>query len=270
MTTFELDFEVMKNISEITSRPQLILTDIDDTLTDEGHLKSASYSALWKLKNAGFKIIPVTGRPAGWCEMIARQWPVDGIVGENGAFYFRYHQKKMCRHFEIPEVDRIKNQKKLKLIESEILQKVPGTAVASDQFCRLADLAIDFCEDVPRISDDQIHLIKKIFEDHGAVAKISSIHVNGWFGNYDKLSMIKKMLIQEFKMTPEQIMKNCLFVGDSPNDEPLFSFFAQSVGVANVLNFKDQIKHMPAYVTQSCGGEGFSELAEVLLRIPRV
>jgi len=267
MTTFELDSEMMKNISEITHRPQVILTDIDDTLTDEGQLKSAAYSALWKLKTAGFKIIPVTGRPAGWCEMIARQWPVDGVVGENGAFYFRYFQKKMRRHFEIPENDRIKNQKKLKLIESEILQKVPGTAVASDQFSRLADLAIDFCEDVPRISEDQIQLIKKIFEDHGAVAKISSIHVNGWFGNYDKLSMIKKMLIQEFKMTPEQIMKNCLFVGDSPNDEPLFSFFTQSVGVANVLNFKDQIKHMPAFVTSASGGEGFSELAEVLLRI---
>ncbi len=257
----------MKNISQITQRPQFILTDIDDTLTDEGKLKPNAYQALWDLKNAGFKIIPITGRPAGWCEMIARFWPVDGIVGENGAFYFRYHQNKMHRYFELPESVRLENQKKLKVIEAEILNQVPGCAVASDQFSRLADLAIDFCEDVPALSKDQVQKIKSIFEKHGAVAKISSIHVNGWFGNYDKLSMIKKMLHQEFQVSDNDLLKSCLFVGDSPNDEPLFSYFPQSVGVANVNQFLHQMHFHPQFTTTGHGGDGFSELSQHLLNL---
>lgn len=257
----------MKNISQIIQKPKIVLTDIDDTLTDEGKLKANAYQALWDLKQAGFKIIPITGRPAGWCEMIARFWPVDGIVGENGAFYFRYYQNKMHRFFEISEANRLENQKKLKLIELEILKQVPGSAVASDQFSRLADLAIDFCEDVPALSKDQVQKIKSIFEKNGAVAKISSIHVNGWFGQYDKLSMIKKMMHQEFQISGQQLLDSCLFVGDSPNDEPLFSFFPNSVGVANVLNFQSEMKSHPQFITHLKGGDGFEELVQQLLRL---
>ena len=257
----------MKNISQITQKPEIVLTDIDDTLTDEGKLKPNAYQALWDLKNAGFKIIPITGRPAGWCEMIARFWPVDGIVGENGAFYFRYHKNKMHRFFEISESQRTENRKKLKLIEAEILNEIPGCAVASDQFSRIADLAIDFCEDVPPLHKDQVLKIKSIFEQHGAVAKISSIHVNGWFGQYDKLTMIKKMMLQEFQLSGNDLLKSCLFVGDSPNDEPLFSYFPNSVGVANVLNFKNQMQAHPKFITTSKGGDGFEELARKLLEL---
>lgn len=257
----------MKNISQITQKPEIVLTDIDDTLTDEGKLKPNAYQALWDLKNAGFKIIPITGRPAGWCEMIARFWPVDGIVGENGAFYFRYHKNKMHRFFEFTESERADNRKKLKLIEAEILNEIPGCAVASDQFSRIADLAIDFCEDVPPLHKDQALKIKSIFEQHGAVAKISSIHVNGWFGQYDKLTMIKKMMLQEFQKPENDILKTCLFAGDSPNDEPLFSYFPNSVGVANVLNFKNQMQAHPKFITTSKGGDGFEELARKLLEL---
>jgi HAD superfamily hydrolase (TIGR01484 family) len=257
----------MKNLDQLIVRPRVILTDIDDTLTDHGQLHPEAYAALWTLKKFGFKIIPVTGRPAGWCEMIARFWPVDGIVGENGAFYFRYHNNKMLRFFETDLSQQMENKRKLLLIENEILSTIPGTAVASDQFCRMADLAIDFCEDVPRLPEAQVLQIKKVFERHGAQAKISSIHVNGWFGSYDKLTMIKKMLAQEFQIQGEALRNECLFSGDSPNDEPMFEFFPLSVGVANVRNFLQQMKHPPTYVTPSEGGKGFVELVERLVRI---
>ncbi|MFN9067245.1 MAG: HAD-IIB family hydrolase, partial [Bdellovibrionales bacterium] len=154
----------MKSLDQLTVCPRIILTDIDDTLTSEGQLKANAYSSLWDLKENGFLIIPVTGRPAGWCEMIARFWPVEGIVGENGAFYFRYTNGKMKRHFEVDDQIRSKNRIQLLKIQEEILNQVPGSAVASDQFCRIADLAIDFCEDVPKLSDSYINQIKEIFE----------------------------------------------------------------------------------------------------------
>lgn len=255
----------MKNVNEIQVCPKFILTDIDDTLTDEGQLRPEAYEALWKLKSAGFKIIPVTGRPAGWCEMIARFWPVDGIVGENGGFYFRYHNRKMRREFFLKESEMRKNREKLKRIEKEVLKKVKGSAVASDQFCRLMDLAIDFCEDVKPLTQKKIDQIVQIFEKHGAQAKVSSIHVNGWFGNYNKVTMLKRFLKKEFKMTEKQILSQCLFVGDSPNDEPMFEFFPLSVGVANIKKYHSRLKHPPRFVTEREAGSGFEELAKHLL-----
>lgn len=256
----------MKNIKEFQSKIEFVLTDIDDTLTTEGQLTSPAYDALWKLKSAGIKVIPITGRPAGWCEMIARFWPVDGVVGENGGFYFRYTQNKMKRWFFADEKTIEKNKSKLKLIEDEVLKSVPGAAISSDQFCRLLDLAVDFCEDVPRLPDTEIQKIVGIFNKHGAVAKVSSIHVNGWFGAYDKVTTTLQFLKNEFALSEEQAQKKCIFVGDSPNDEPMFEKFPYSFGVANIQDFITKMKKHPAYVTNLNGGEGFKEITLQVLK----
>ncbi|WP_415062719.1 HAD family hydrolase [Bdellovibrio sp.] len=256
----------MKNISEFSDSLRFLLTDIDDTLTDDGHLGPEAYEALWKLSRSGLHVIPVTGRPAGWCEMIARVWPVSGIIGENGGFYFRYHNKKMHRHFFFDEKTQKENRTKLQQIEKEILHKVPGCDLASDQFCRLMDLAIDFCEDVPALPRSEVQKIVSIFESHGAQAKVSSIHVNGWFGSYDKLTMSLRFLEKEFGVSADEAKKVCGFSGDSPNDEPMFRYFPHSFAVANIQNFIDQIKDKPAYITQQRGGLGFTEIAAAILK----
>ena len=254
----------MKNVSEFSTRIKFLLTDIDDTLTDDGLLGPDAYEALWQLHDSGIKVIPVTGRPAGWCEMIARQWPVAGIVGENGGFYFRYANKKMQRHFFFDEKTQAENRARLNQIQSKILTTVPGSALASDQFCRMMDLAIDFCEDVPALSKSDIQRIVSIFEDAGAQAKVSSIHVNGWFGIYDKLTMTLALLEKEFNVDPRQAKQQCAFSGDSPNDEPMFAYFPHSFAVANIQNFIQDIKHKPTFVAFARGGRGFAEIARQL------
>ncbi len=271
----------MKNLNDFQSKIEFVLTDIDDTLTTDGQLESQAYSALWKLHDAGLKVIPITGRPAGWCEMIARFWPVAGVVGENGGFYFRYAEKlgdsissdqsgkikKMQRWFFTDENTIKENKLKLAAIEKEVLSSVKGCAISSDQFCRLMDLAVDFCEDVPTLSEDEISKIVGIFEKHGAQAKVSSIHVNGWFGDYDKLTTSFRFLKNEFNLNEADVLNKCIFVGDSPNDEPMFSKFPHSFGVANVLYFKNRMKSLPTYVSPSKGGKGFSEIAEKIIAL---
>lgn len=265
-----LDYPInMKPLNQFTNPGiRFVFTDIDDTITDDGKLPDRSYKALWELYNQGISVIPVTGRPAGWCEMIARFWPVAGIVGENGGFYFRYKNKKMFRHFAISESTMQLNRKKLDEIRNEVLEKVPGSAVASDQFCRIMDLAIDFCEDVPKLKNDKVQEIVKIFEKHGAQAKVSSIHVNGWFGTYDKLSMCKEFMKKEHGYELDKIQNAIAFVGDSPNDEPMFAFFKNSFAVENIKNFVDQLKSKPAFVTTHSGSRGFCAIADKFLIKP--
>ncbi len=244
-----------------------LLTDIDDTITHEGRIPASAFQALEDLNNAGIKVIPITGRPAGWCDHIARMWPVDGIVGENGAFYFVYdiHAKKMVRRYFKTEQERARDQIKLTTIKQKIIESVPGCVVSTDQPYREADLAIDFSEDVPALSQTEIDKIVHIFEKNGASAKVSSIHVNGWFGTYDKLSMTKLMFREVFKIDLDTIKENVIFAGDSPNDEPMFEYFPNAVGVANVLAFQDSLIFKPAWITRGNGGVGFAELAKILI-----
>jgi len=248
-------------------RVTCVLTDIDDTLTTDGKLTAEAYAALETLHDSGFKVIPVTGRPAGWCDHIARMWPVDAVVGENGAFYFRYDAAlgKLTKRFLVADEDRAERRAKLERLRAAILAGVPGTAVASDQPYREADLAIDFCEDVPPLPWSEVERIVAMFDDAGATAKVSSIHVNGWFGAYDKLAMTRIALAECFAMDLDRERDRIVFVGDSPNDAPMFAFFPHAVGVANLKRFAGRLDAEPAYVTRAAAGAGFAETARALL-----
>ena len=253
--------DIAKNIT-------CVFTDIDDTLTTEGSLPACAYNALEALTKAGIHVAPITGRPAGWCDMIARLWPVAGVVGENGAFYFSYdrHQKKMIRAYDTDELTRTSDRKRLDNIAERILTEVPGCAISVDQTFRDTDLAIDIAEDVPELDEPSVLRIKEIFEEEGAVAKVSSIHVNGWYGTYSKLTMSRRFAIERLGLDVDSRKENFVFCGDSPNDGSMFEFFPFACGVANVKQFEGKMPSYPAFVSEKKGGEGFVEIAEILLK----
>ena len=244
-----------------------VLTDIDDTLTTDGRLTAEAYAALQRLHDAGLLVIPITGRPAGWCDHIARMWPVAGVVGENGALWMRHDHahRRLERRFVVDEATMAANRARLAAIGERILREVPGCALASDQAYRVADLAIDFCEDVAPLERTDVDRIVTLMEEEGMTAKVSSIHVNGWFGRYDKLSMTRTFLRDAFAIDLDAGKDAFVFAGDSPNDAPMFAYFPRSVGVANVRAQIDRIATPPAFVTDAAGGAGFAELARHLL-----
>lgn len=246
-----------------------VLTDIDDTLTEGGRLPASSYAAMERLRASGRLVIPVTGRPAGWCDMIARQWPVDAVVGENGAFYFRYDEleRRMHRVFAKPAEERSIDRQKLDAIREDVLREIKGVAISADQPYREADLAVDFCEDVPPLPKSEIGRITEIFARHGAMSKVSSIHVNGWFGGYDKLTTSVMLLRDAFGIDVDQMRERVVFAGDSPNDAPMFGFFPNAVGVANIRHYPGQFAAHPRWVTRADSAAGFAELADWLLSL---
>jgi HAD superfamily hydrolase (TIGR01484 family) len=245
----------------------VVLTDIDDTLTTDGRLPALAYSALESLRAAGLILIPVTGRPGGWCDLIARLWPVDGVVGENGALYFSCDDRHgMTRAYAKPDNERTQDRERLSEIGASILAKVPRARIAADQRYREADLAIDFAEDGPRLTDAEIDRITQCFVAAGATAKVSSIHVNGWYGCYNKLVMTRRLLGEIFGYDIDRDNQRVLFVGDSPNDAPMFDFFANSVAVANFRDFAERSDAHPRWITENAGAAGFAEVADALLR----
>ncbi len=255
--------EMAKNIA-------FILCDLDDTLTLDGRLPAASYAGLERLSQDGKKVVVVTGRPAGWCDMMARFWPVDGVVGENGAFYFRYvrDENRFVRRFLFDDAERARDRAKLAGFFAELRKTYPQLQLASDQDFRISDIAIDICEDVEPLSKDIVRDIVVRLEALGATVKVSSIHVNAWIGAFDKLSMLTRFLKDEFGVSEDAAKESVLYVGDSPNDEPMFAHFTHTVGVRNIENFASEMTHLPQYVTRAEGGHGFLEIAQLLTQTP--
>jgi HAD superfamily hydrolase (TIGR01484 family) len=257
----------MKPLAQMPAAERIrgLLFDIDDTLTTDGRLTAEAYAAMEGLRRARRIVVPITGRPAGWCDHIARMWPVDAVVGENGAFYFRYGEGKLHRRFVETDAARAAHRAKLAEIGARILKAVPGTALASDQAYRETDLAIDYCEDVAPLPLEAAERIAALMRAEGLTAKVSSIHVNGWFGSYDKLTMARTLFAEAFGIEGEALQRDFAFAGDSPNDAPMFGFFENSVGVANVARFSGALEAEPKYVTRGFAGSGFAELAAHLL-----
>jgi HAD superfamily hydrolase (TIGR01484 family) len=256
----------MKPLAQLDARPvRFGLLDLDDTLTTGGKLTAAAYGALESLQQAGKRVVVVTGRPAGWCDHIARMWPVDAVVGENGAFYFWFRHGKLGKRFIDDAPTRARHRAELQAIAKAILERFPGAAMASDQPYRETDLAIDYCEDVPALPLEVAERIAELMREYGLTAKVSSIHVNGWFGHYDKLATVRMLFAERFGVELESVNGEVAFAGDSPNDAPMFGFFENSVGMANVRRFPDLA---PKYITQAQAGAGFAELAAHLLRKP--
>ena len=243
-----------------------VFCDIDDTLTHDGRIVPSAFAALARLKAEGLRVVPITGRPGGWVDHIARMWPVDGVVGENGGLWFYHRDGRLHRRF-LQDVDtRRANKARLVALGEHILRAVPGTALASDQPYRELDLAIDFCEDVPALGDDAIDAIVAEFEAAGATCKVSSIHVNGWFGSFNKLDGCRRLLAELWDEDLDEVIGDYAFFGDSANDEPMFEAFPLSIGVANVAHFLPRMQGWPKWVTAGEGGHGFAEAIALLLQ----
>ncbi len=244
-----------------------IFTDIDDTLTCDGLLPDASYAALWDLSRAGVKVVPVTGRPAGWCDHIARMWPVEAVIGENGAFVYAYDRtrRSMKRIPAEPVVEQARQREALMAAAARVLREVPGTALAADQPFRISDVAIDYCEDVPPLPREKVDEICRVLSEEGVHFKVSSIHVNFWLGEFDKLSGVGLFAKHAAGVDFAEMDRRAVFVGDSPNDEPLFAGFQHSIAVGNIRAFLDRIRHLPEYVTTRDSAAGFAEAARLIL-----
>jgi HAD superfamily hydrolase (TIGR01484 family) len=244
---------------------RILFTDIDDTMSTDGLITKAAYDALWRAHDASLDVVPVTGRPAGWCDHIARMWPVPGVVGENGGLYFSMNSDGMRKVFMHDDSTRREFRDRLEVIREDVLASVPGCAISSDQSYREYDLAVEYCEDVAPLPKEDVTRIVAIFEKHGAHAKVSSVHVNGWFGDFDKLTMAKRFAMEIMDIDVESDRGSVAFSGDSPNDEPMFAYFPLSFGVANVREFTDDMENNPAFISEASHGAGFAEIVDAII-----
>jgi len=244
-----------------------VFTDIDDTLTTEGAITPDALQALGQLQAAGLKVVAITGRPVGWSEPFARQWPVDAIVAENGAVALLRSDKAAGLHklYQDPADVRAERFERLQAVLERIEREVPGARRAQDSAGRETDIAIDHSE-FTTLTPEAIDAVVALMQASGLRATVSSIHINGWIGNHDKLAGARWIVQQLWGRALEAERAQWVYVGDSTNDQVMFEHFEHSVGVANVRRFAAQLQHPPRYITQGERGAGFAELARHVLQ----
>ena len=83
-------FEPLSNIAFSLEPAQikLVATDMDGTLTRQGHFTSDLLQGLEQLQQASIAVVIVTGRSAGWVQGLAHYFPMAGAMAENGGVYF--------------------------------------------------------------------------------------------------------------------------------------------------------------------------------------
>jgi HAD superfamily hydrolase (TIGR01484 family) len=243
-----------------------VLTDIDDTLTSDGILSGRAHQALLRLRAASMPVVAITGRPAGLCERILREWPVEAVVGENGGVWMRrVKDGTVERHFDSVPAERTAQRERLATIAQRILVAVPGAALARDQGARETDIAIDWAEHVAALPADAVDRIVAMLRAEGLNTAVSSIHVHGWYGAHDKLATTRALLADVYGVDLATERESYIYVGDAPNDAPMFAFFPHAVGVANLRRFLSRLPVPPAYITAGEAGDGFAELVDFLL-----
>ena len=241
---------------------RFVLTDMDETLTYRGRLSARTYDALERLQAAGVRVIPVTAAPAGWCDQMARMWPVDGVIGENGGLFLQRGADGhgVTRSFWHAAADRPALAERLAAIGRDVLRAVPAAAFADDQPFRLTSLAF-----AQPGSEPERRAIIATLQAAGAEVTVNNLWILAWLGRYDKLAMTRRVLAKTYGLDIDAERGAVLYSGDSTNDAPMFGFFEHTVGVSTVRKYLHEIPVPPRWITVGPGGDGFVEAADAVI-----
>lgn len=275
----------MKPVAHLTPDAARALTgvifDLDDTVLDHGALTEAAYSALFRLREAGLVLIACTGRPAGWGEVIQRQWPIDATVTENGAIALVREGERAAgaprggpapsagagRVVTIDRLDRAaRRARKAELVAlaEDLVRRFPAAALADDNDQRVTDVTIDIGEH-RQVPPEQVQQMRAELHERGVRTLVSSVHLHLTREPSDKATGVVRLLSTRFGEDPTRARYRYAFVGDSANDGAAFAAFALTFGVANVRAHLGRLSVPPSFVATHPMGRGFAEVAHQIV-----
>jgi HAD superfamily hydrolase (TIGR01484 family) len=246
------------SLTQCFSNVRLVATDMDGTLTRKGKFTSGLLQSLQDLATAGIMVVIITGRSAGWVSGLAYYLPIVGAVAENGGLFFLGGSEKPVALTPIP--DLIAHRQHLASAFQQLQTQFPQIQESADNRFRVTDWTFD----VQSLSTDDLKTLSNLCQQMGWGFTYSNVQCHIKPLGQDKANGLSQVLREYF---PQYTSQQVVTVGDSPNDESLFDerYFPISVGVANVLEYANQLQHQPVYMTTEAEGEGFCELARMII-----
>ncbi|NEP46161.1 MAG: HAD-IIB family hydrolase [Okeania sp. SIO2H7] len=239
---------------------RLVAADLDGTITKNGKFTPAFLRAMEKLTAANIQMLIVTGRSAGWVQAIKNYLPVIGAIAENGGVFFPGfgEEPELLTPIENPTVYR----QQLGDIFQHLKSQFPDIVESSDNRFRLTDWTFD----VGGLSNSNLQTLQQLCGERNYGFTYSNVQCHIKPLEQDKATGLLQVLSRYF---PQWETEQIVTVGDSPNDESLFdkSKFSLSVGVANIIDYADKLRHRPVYITTNKEADGFCELVEILIAI---
>jgi len=251
-------------ISELNGPIRALFSDVDGTLTTDGGVEASTFAALESLGAAGMSVVLVTGRPAGWGQALMSLCPVAAVVAENGGVTFVRRDGKLEKLYGVPAASLPEWRRKMHAAVCDAMAAVPGAKLSSDSRYREVDLAVDWNEEVS-LSIDDADSIVGFLREAGFTATRSSVHINFGPPHFNKLSACLRVVREV--LGGDEDLSRYVYVGDALNDAPMFGGFPNSVGVANVRQWWDDLAERPRYVTEAPEGRGVRELVGRLLEL---
>jgi HAD superfamily hydrolase (TIGR01484 family) len=255
----------MRPIASLTSIEARSLTgllfDLDDTFLDGTRLSREAYGALFDLVDAGLSLVAVTGRPSGWGEVLARQWPVMGVVVENGALAYAWVDGRLERWDSVTPAERARRRERLQVIAARIQDRFPDLCPTDDARTRESDVTFDIGE-YRRVEMDVVDQAMKEAMALGARVRKSSVHLHLTLDGHDKASGTVAFVHHRTGMDPGAARHCLAFIGDSENDSACFAAFDTTIAVGN---FRARLTVMPRFVTIAARGAGFVEAARAIM-----
>lgn len=246
--------------SEQARRLRGLLFDLDDTLLDGTRLGEEAYSSLFRLHEAGLALVGVTGRPSGWAEVLVRQWPVDGMVAENGAIACDLSDGRL-RLVDFASRERDARRVQLDAIIRALEERFPDLVRSDDSSARRTDVAFDIGEH-ERVPPERVATVRAAAAELGARTLTSSVHLHVSLDAANKASGSTRFLAARFGWDATESLGRFAFIGDSENDEACFAAFRTTIAVQN---FRGRPTVTPRFVTSGARGHGFAEAAAVIL-----
>jgi len=243
-----------------------VLFDLDDTFLDGGILTEVAYAALFRLRRAGLRLVAVTGRPSGWGDVLARQWPLHAVVTENGAVALHRDGGVVARWEKADEATRRSRRIRIAGAFEELRQRFPEVRMSDDSYARTSDLALDVGES-QRLPADVIAAIEAAARALGMRTFVSSVHLHLTLDPFDKATGTVAFLADRFGEDATSSRHRYAYVGDSANDGACFYAFATSFGVANIRSSLPRLSVPPRYIAQAEKGKGFAEIADRILAL---
>lgn len=241
-----------------------LLFDLDDTVLSHGVLTLEAYQAIWSLHEAGLRLVAVTGRPSGWGEVVARQWPIDGAVTENGAVHVVRDGKGVTLQFDGDEAQVAARRARLDALVAKVERELPVVKLADDNHARRSDVAFDIAER-ERLDSATVEQLAALVVASGARTTRSSVHLHASFERDDKASGAIRFVHRRFGDDAGAALHRWAFVGDSGNDAACFAAFKTTFGVENVRAYARVLSVPPRWVAPSKRGAGFAEIAKAIL-----
>lgn len=262
----------MRDLAELSADEarsiETLAFDLDDTVLDHGRLGLEAFEALHALAASGIELVAATGRPSGFAEVIARQWPVVAAIAENGAVaWTRGDDGRVVVSDDLSNEARSAARTKLFAIGAAVIERFPEIELADDNWARRTDVALDIGEH-RKVGAETIAAARSLSESMGARTLASSVHVHLTFDTCDKATGFRDVA-RRLGRDPARAALRAAFVGDSANDAAAFAAFGLTFGVANVRAHLAGLTVPPMFIASCEMGAGFAEIARRILALRR-